>query len=827
MRILVVSAHYPPNFISGGTLQPQRIGHELARRGYDVFVYAGWYGEGRPPLETWVDDDAGIPVRWVVATPWTDWSRDENFDNPAVAADFAAVLDETRPDVVHFHSLQSLGAGVVEAATARRIPTVVTMHDFWWVCGRQFLVDRSYEPCSLVVDTGVCECQRGRPWLTERDARLRRVLADVDLVLTPSKIAADVLSANGVDPRRLHVDENGIPDDYVVGHVDARREQTSALRFVYTGGADPMKGARALGEAVATLAGEPGWRLITYGDDGITGPHVERRPPFAPEQLDDVLAVADVLLLPSVMRESYSLVTREALLRGVPVVCTDSLGPEEAVRHGVNGLIVPAADGGALAGAMRRLVREPELVGRLRRPSTDVSVRALTDQVDGLESRYAALSKGTTAPTSRSPSVRRVLFVAGIEGAPLRYRVRLPAEGMALLGVESTALHYRDPRVERAAADADAVVLYRVPATVQVLSLVAALRDRGTPVLFDVDDMIFDPDLATDIPALRILPPVEADLWLEGVRRYRTTLEACDLFVGSTSALCERATELTGLPAERFDNGVGIALGQLSDGVLARRRRTGPARVAYLSGTDTHEEDWAYVEPAVLDALGRHPDAELWLVGKVTPSGAVDRLGRRVRRIPFTPWIDLPSLLRDVDVNLAPLGHGSLFNDAKSAIKWLEAALVETPSIVSPTTPFREAVEHGVNGFLAGDLDEWSSALDALLSDEETRRRVGRRARRDALLRWPPHLQGRRYLAILERAARVGDTPRNSAFEGVALDEPAFDRPSPLEPYDPIEWRRWARRRRFAPVHPRRLAATARSTAARARARTRRSSDGA
>ena len=60
------------------------------------------------------------------------------------------------------------------------------------------------------------------------------------------------------------------------------------------------------------------------------------------------MADADVLLVPSVMRESFSIVTREALQRGLPVLCTDSLGPEEVVVDGVNGMVVPSADPAAL-----------------------------------------------------------------------------------------------------------------------------------------------------------------------------------------------------------------------------------------------------------------------------------------------------------------------------------------------------------------------------------------------------------------------------------------------------------------------------------------------
>ncbi len=151
MRILVVSAHFPPNFVSGGTLAPQRLARGLRARGHHVSVYAGHLDADRPPLETWTEsDETGLPVRWIVTTPWTGWSDRSNFDNPAVAKDFSDHVAEMQPEIVHFHSVQTLGAGLLPAARATGARIVVTMHVFWWYCARQFLVTRDYRPCSLV-----------------------------------------------------------------------------------------------------------------------------------------------------------------------------------------------------------------------------------------------------------------------------------------------------------------------------------------------------------------------------------------------------------------------------------------------------------------------------------------------------------------------------------------------------------------------------------------------------------------------------------------------------------------------------------------------------
>ena len=213
MRIAVVSAHFPPNFTSGGSLAPQRVARGLRDAGHDVAVYAGHLDRNRKPGDAWDEvDETGLPVRWIEIHPWVGWSDERNVDNPTVTADFSAWLASQSPDVVHVHSCQAIGVGVIEASAAAGVPVVVTMHDFWWCCARQFLVDRKFRPCPLVVDAGNCPCEIDHRWLEGRNERLRQALDLVDVVLCPSESAAAVMAANGIDPSKLRVDENGLPE---------------------------------------------------------------------------------------------------------------------------------------------------------------------------------------------------------------------------------------------------------------------------------------------------------------------------------------------------------------------------------------------------------------------------------------------------------------------------------------------------------------------------------------------------------------------------------------------------------------------------------------
>ena len=271
------------------------------------------------------------------------------------------MLDDFTPDVVHAHALQTIGARVLDEALDRGVRVVLTMHDLWWWCARLFLVDRDMAPCSLVTDVSECACARTAEWRTERTSSLRRTLDRVDEILVPSAAMRALVIANGVDPQRVSVDANDVE---VVPHPSSAPTSDGDVRFVYVGGDHPVKGVDVMLAAAGHLKGLDRWSLTCYGVEQRRmrrGLPVMFRPPFEPSRAGAVFSASDVLVIPSIARESFSLAAREALAAGAAVVTSDCLGPEEVVLHGQNGLVVPTGDATALAAAMRRLVEDRQI----------------------------------------------------------------------------------------------------------------------------------------------------------------------------------------------------------------------------------------------------------------------------------------------------------------------------------------------------------------------------------------------------------------------------------------------------------------------------------
>ena len=233
---------------------------------------------------------AAFAIRWIGTAERIDQDDDGNWDNPAAAAATREWLREYRPDVIHMHTLQTLGVGVVEEAVASGIRTVVTMHDLWWWCARLFLVDTELRPCPLVTDVNSCACARNATWRAERAARLRRALGGVDQILAPSSALRDVIVANGVHPDRVAVDENHVVE--LPETVEsAPRSPEQPVRFLYMGGHSPLKGANVLREALLSAADVDDWVLDAYGlartDD--LPPQCRVHPAFDPASLPTIL----------------------------------------------------------------------------------------------------------------------------------------------------------------------------------------------------------------------------------------------------------------------------------------------------------------------------------------------------------------------------------------------------------------------------------------------------------------------------------------------------------------------------------------------------------
>ena len=99
----------------------------------------------------------GIPVLEVVNNLSFDRFED-TWKNPVMESAFERVLDEVRPDVVHFQHLMYWSWGLPALANARGARTVATLHDYWTICPRSQMIDWRGRLCAAPEESRCIEC---------------------------------------------------------------------------------------------------------------------------------------------------------------------------------------------------------------------------------------------------------------------------------------------------------------------------------------------------------------------------------------------------------------------------------------------------------------------------------------------------------------------------------------------------------------------------------------------------------------------------------------------------------------------------------------------
>jgi glycosyltransferase involved in cell wall biosynthesis len=343
------------------------------------------------------------------------------------------------------------------------------------------------------------------------------------------------------------------------------------------------------------------------------------------------------------------------------------------------------------------------------------------------------------SPRQTRPTETRkfALIISGCPGDAFRYRCEHQAEQLRFLGLTVDIAYFDQIDYGEALRNYEFFWLHRVPHTPGVEQLIFSAQKMGKPVIFDTDDLIFDEEKVPYVRALELMSQDEVDLFYDGVRRYHHTLSLCRFATVTTEPLRETIRQL--FPnVQCFVNPNTLSDAQVAQAEEALRQSRPLedkkiVRIAYLSGTRTHHVDFKECSSALVRILEVYPCVKLMLVGHLDLGGEFDRFGDRVERSPLVPWQQLPCLLRNVDINLAPLELNNPFTEAKSALKYFEAAVMGVPTIASDVKAYSGSIHPGENGFLCRTDDDWFSSMSRLVEDAELRREMGNRSKAEVL----------------------------------------------------------------------------------------------
>lgn len=362
------------------------------------------------------------------------------------------------------------------------------------------------------------------------------------------------------------------------------------------------------------------------------------------------------------------------------------------------------------------------------------------------------------------------------------YRVEHLAEALAAAGFVCRIYDLANlPTTIASQPETRILWIWRCVHSARLESLIHTARQSGAIVLYDCDDLMFEPELATPefIDAIRS-GDYDAKAVAEHYALIRRAMLLADALTASTRPLATamrshfRPVFVTPNCFDHETHARAAAARTLWHGA-----QDGLIRIGYASGTLTHQRDFAQAAEGVAACLRRNPHVRLVLFRRsktallnVDEFSCLKDLQGRIEWRPFVSLTELPVELARFDINLAPLEHGNRYVEAKSELKYFDAALVKVPTVASPTQVFSAAITNGVNGLLAGAPGEWESALQKLVDNPLLRKRLGEAAYHHALAYHGPLSKAhttRRCVAMM-----FGDEfSRATAFQSELARQPA------------------------------------------------------
>jgi glycosyltransferase involved in cell wall biosynthesis len=372
VKVLIVSGIWPPD-VGGPASHAPDVARFLTGRGHDVEVVTT--AERTPAPEDY-------PVRWV--------SRSLPVGVRHVRGLALVRSRARRAEVVYTTGM--FGRSSAGALAARR-PYVVKL-----------TADPAFERSRRrgLVAGDVDEFQEGGggpvgfALRRARDFELRRAA----YIYCPSAYLRKLVLSWGIPAERVSVLPNPVPVD-LADTDSAERRNGRTLAF-----AGRLTAQKSLGRALEAVASVEGVRLVIAGEGPDRDPLEERarelgiadRVEFLGAQprrrVVELFRGADASILSSSW-ENFPHTVVEALAVGTPVLAMDAGGVGEVVHDGVNGLLVPAGDTAALAGAVRRYFEDAALRQRLRAAAASSVAAYAPERVFGeLEATLRRVARG-------------------------------------------------------------------------------------------------------------------------------------------------------------------------------------------------------------------------------------------------------------------------------------------------------------------------------------------------------------------------------------------------------------------------------------------------
>ena len=413
MNIAYALPHFPPKYVGGTERVVERLTHSMTARGHSVDVICvDQVNNEKDRLECEDQEVNGFRVHRLILPVVPDENKMLwEYRNPLIGEWFLEFLKSRQIDIVHLHSGYLISAIIAEKAMEKHIPTVISLHDFWFACPIINLLKPNGYLCakpSPCVGCYWCLLSEKRRYripdtrsrgklgelfihiannqtvarllrvkepvrqLDERRRYLKGVVASVDAVTAPSKFLIQKYLDYQVTSNNMVLLQNGFDRRLQENEIESPRGH-NPLRIGYLGQIAQHKGVHVLVDAFIGMQVDPTTvELFLYGSEStwpeyaaglrkraMDHANIFFKGAYQAAEIGKVMDELDVIVVPSICFENRPTVILEAFSYHKPVIVSDLGGMAEMVEHGVNGLKFTPGAARSLSAQMCSLLNEP------------------------------------------------------------------------------------------------------------------------------------------------------------------------------------------------------------------------------------------------------------------------------------------------------------------------------------------------------------------------------------------------------------------------------------------------------------------------------------
>lgn len=286
---------------------------------------------------------------------------------------------DVQSDIFHIHTLMGLPEKLLSYFKSRGVKIVYTSHDYYGLCPKVNFINEENKICNKPNGEACARCNANAPgalflrlrnskYLLKHKARLKGKTSAGSAPKAPEKnLIPDSETSSGCEELLKHdqrlfsyvdrfhfnseltktVYENFFSNESSeviaithAGILDNRKAKQIApqkVRIGFIGSISAYKGFPLLKEVLCKLDNEglSNWELVVWGSIEGTdrdSSKISYKGKYQAESLPHIFDTMDLLVVPSRWKETFSLVTLEAISYGVPVIVSDNVGAKDILN---------------------------------------------------------------------------------------------------------------------------------------------------------------------------------------------------------------------------------------------------------------------------------------------------------------------------------------------------------------------------------------------------------------------------------------------------------------------------------------------------------------